>query len=95
METLFGFDDLAPRNQGGLPGASNHPPLLPSDRERVIARIIEINVSASASFLGQFTTEQLALYLEHLVSSQGPRGRDAVWQRPGDSPAVLVAQSAA
>lgn len=95
METLFGFDDLAPRDQGGSAGHS-HPALpLEQDRERVIARLVELNPTATAAFLGQFTTEQLGLYLAHLLSSQAPRGRDAVWQRPGDSPAVLVAHSAA
>ena len=91
METLFGFDDLASGDR--RPGTP--PQLVPSDRERLIARIIELNGTASAAFLSQFQTEQLALYLEHLVSSQGPRGRDAVWTRPGDAPAVLTAASAA
>ncbi len=91
METLFGYDDLAAGSrQPGVPKT-----LVPSDRERVIARIIELNPSASAEFLSQFGTEQLGLYLEHLLSSQGPRGRDAVWLRPGDTPAVLGARSAA
>jgi hypothetical protein len=95
METLFGFDDLAPRDLGGPAGEMPAPTLISRDRESVIGQIIEINSTASASFLGQFTDEQLWLYLMHLVSSQSPRGRDAVWQRPGDSPAVLGAQSAA
>lgn len=91
METLFGFDDLAARRQ---PGES--PKLaVPSDRERLISRLLELNSSASAEFLSQFSTEQLSLYLEHLLSSQGPRGSESAWQRPGDTRAVLAAQSAA
>lgn len=91
METLFGFDDLA-ADSGRPVGAKT---LVPSDRERMIERIIELNGSASSAFLSQFTSDQLGLYLEHLLSSQGPRGRDAVWTRPGDTPAVLAARSAA
>lgn len=93
METLFGFDDLAPRDSGSAEVPAPTP--ISRDRESVIAQIIAANPTATAAFLNQFTDEQLWLYLSHLVASQAPRGREAVWQRPGDSPAVLAAQSAA
>ncbi|MEL6795356.1 MAG: hypothetical protein AAFO89_00880 [Planctomycetota bacterium] len=95
METLFGFDDLAPRDSGGLNGDIPSPTPISRDRKSVIGQIIELNPTATANFLNQFNDEQLWLYLSHLVASQAPRGREAVWQRPGDSPAVLAAQSAA
>ena len=95
METLFGFDDLAPRDSGGVYDDVPAPTPISRDRDSVVRQIIELNPTASAEFLNQFTGDQLWLYLAHLVSSQAPRGREAVWQRPGDSPAFLEARSAA
>ncbi len=95
METLFGFDDLAPRDQGVIDGNMPAPTPIARDRDTVIVQIVGLNPTATPHFLSQFTDEQLWLYLRHLVSSQSPRGRDAVWQRPGDAPAVIFAQSAA
>ncbi|MEO1584445.1 MAG: hypothetical protein AAFR96_07730 [Planctomycetota bacterium] len=93
METLFGFDDLAPATPPAT--ASGPPPSAPGDRETLIDRIIELNPTATAAFLGQFTSEQLALYLDHLLIGQQPRGRDAVWQRSGETPAIVESRSAA
>ncbi|MEM8756150.1 MAG: hypothetical protein AAGF47_00020 [Planctomycetota bacterium] len=92
MHTLFGYDDLAdaPSPMPAAPRLS-----LPGGREAAIERILELNPSASADFLGQFSTEQLALYAEHLTASRGPRGRDAVWTRRGDTPAIVARSSAA
>ncbi|MEM9167774.1 MAG: hypothetical protein AAGB48_12225 [Planctomycetota bacterium] len=91
MQTLFGFDDLAsdhPRNQHG-------PRPAPIGREAAIDRILAGNPSASAAFLGQFSTGQLRLYAEHLTVAAGPRGPDARWIRPGETPAITASRSAA
>ncbi|MGP1271890.1 MAG: hypothetical protein ACTS22_01010 [Phycisphaerales bacterium] len=91
MDTLFGYDDLADQ-----PAQKPAPRLkTPGDRESCIRRIIELNPSATAEFLAQFSAEQLALYLEHLLSAQSPRGRQSVWSRPGDTPAIMLRRSAA
>ena len=91
MDTLFGFDDLA----AGPSRPISAPRLTSSDRGALIGRIMELNASATEAFLSQFSAEQLSLYFEHLVSAQGPRGPEAVWVRPGDTRAVLAAESAA
>jgi hypothetical protein len=56
-----------------------------------VDRIMTINPTAAAEFLARFKSESLANYLEHLVSAQQPRGRGHRWLRPGDSPAIMVA----
>lgn len=58
-------------------------------REQVVDQIISINRSATVEYLAQFEQKSLDVYLEHLLSSQRPRGRDARWDRPGDAPAIM------
>ena len=58
-------------------------------REQVIDRIIEFNRSARVEFLETFDDDRLNHYLEHLVATARPRGRDAVWIRRGESPAIM------
>jgi hypothetical protein len=58
-------------------------------REQVVDRIITINPTATAAFLNRFKQESLSKYLEHLVSASTPRGRNARWERPGDTPAIM------
>lgn len=59
-------------------------------REQVIDRILAINPTAAPDFLNRFGAEHLRLYLDHLVSAQQPRGRDARWVRPRETPAIVV-----
>jgi hypothetical protein len=91
METLFGFDDLA------SPAADPCRRREPGEtcRQAVLRHIVSINPSATPGFLAQFTDEQLDLYLRHLLSAQRPRGRDAVWIRPGETRAISMTRSAA
>jgi hypothetical protein len=58
-------------------------------REQVVDQIISINRSATAEYLGQFERKSLDTYLDHLISSQEPRGRNARWDRPGDAPSMM------
>jgi hypothetical protein len=58
-------------------------------REQVVSQIISINRSATAQYLDQFEQESLDTYLDHLISAQQPRGRNARWDRPGDTPAMM------
>jgi hypothetical protein len=62
-------------------------------REQVVDRIITINPTASVSFLGRFTDRSLGMYLDHLLAALRPRGREARWMRPGDSPAILAREA--
>ena len=58
--------------------------------EQLVSQIISINRSATVEYLSQFKRESLDKYLDHLLASQQPRGRDAHWDRPGDAPAIMV-----
>jgi hypothetical protein len=59
-------------------------------REQVVDRIITINPTASTTFLSKFNEQSLGRYLDHLVATSGPRGRNSRWMRPGDSPAIMT-----
>jgi hypothetical protein len=59
-------------------------------REQVVDRIITINPTASTTFLSKFNEASLGRYLDHLLASSSPRGRNARWMRPGDSPAIMT-----
>jgi hypothetical protein len=58
--------------------------------EQVVDHIISINRSATVDYLKQFKRESLDKYLDHLLESQKPRGRESRWDRPGDAPAIMV-----
>ncbi|MCA9288093.1 MAG: hypothetical protein KDA05_05885 [Phycisphaerales bacterium] len=58
-------------------------------REQVIDRILQFNPSAKIEFLDTFSESSLSHYLDHLVATAAPRGRDAVWVRRGESPAIV------
>jgi hypothetical protein len=91
METLFGFDDLAPTP---LPRRSCADPAdLP--RSGLLEGIMALNPAATAGFLGQFTDAELSLYLRHLCVAAAPRGPESVWVRPGETRAVTMRRSAA
>ncbi len=53
-----------------------------------LQRILELNPRADVAFLSQFRSGPLETYLAHLESAQIPRGPQARWVRPGDSPAI-------
>lgn len=57
-------------------------------REQLIDRILMLNPTASPSFLGGFSPNDLTHYLEHLTVAQEPRGREARWVRTNTSPAI-------
>lgn len=57
-------------------------------REQMIEQIRAMNPGASHEYLERFQTPALSLYLEHLNVTQEPRG--TVWNRPGDTPAILT-----
>jgi hypothetical protein len=63
-------------------------------RESVLAHILELNPSAGEAFLATFTTRELELYRDHLLSAMEPRGPTARWVRPGDMPAICVSEAA-
>ena len=58
--------------------------------QQVVDQIISINRSATVEYLSQFRRESLDKYLDHLLASQQPRGRESRWDRPGDAPAIMV-----
>jgi len=59
-------------------------------RDQVLDEIISINPSATAEFLAQFADELLKKYLDHLLYTQAPRAGSGAWDRPDDSPAIMV-----
>jgi len=63
-------------------------------REKVVDQILTINRSATADYLSQFAEPQLNNYLDHLLNTQNPRGRDSRWDRPGDAPAIMTRRRA-
>ena len=58
-------------------------------RAQLLELIMSLNPTATAVFLSQFTDNRLRGYLDHLTAVQQPRGRDARWQRPAETPAIL------
>jgi len=59
-------------------------------REQTIERILELNPSASAQFLAQFSDERLMMYLERLGYGAAPRGREARWVHRFETGAVIT-----
>jgi len=64
-----------------------------STRTQLIARIRDLNASADARWLAQFSTDALQRYLAHLELTLEPRG--TAWTRPGDTPVVMTRTPAA
>ncbi|MFO0857620.1 MAG: hypothetical protein U0640_09730 [Phycisphaerales bacterium] len=62
-------------------------------RQELIAQILSISPSASADFLGRFTSRQLQAYLDHLSLTQMPRG-GTPWIR-SKAPAVVACKTPA
>jgi hypothetical protein len=63
-------------------------------RRDMIEQIVRINATATADFLNRFADAALQVYLDHLTCTQQPRGRRAVWVRPGDTAAANTATPA-
>jgi len=74
--------------------APNTRPMIPPPdhltHAQAIERIIELNPTATPLFLSQFRAEELRSYLEHLLSAQSPRGREARWRRPEGTRAIVA-----
>lgn len=58
-------------------------------RCQIIDRIMKVNSSATELFLSQFDDDQLRSYLDHLTVANGRRGREARWERRGETPAIV------
>ena len=58
--------------------------------EQAVDRIMAINPTATPAFLAQFRVEELRSYLDHLLSLQRPRGREARWRRPEGTRAIVA-----
>ncbi|MEM7621951.1 MAG: hypothetical protein AAF235_01970 [Planctomycetota bacterium] len=59
-------------------------------REQIIGRILDMNPTAPATFLDQFTTERLGAYHDRLARARRPRGRDSRWLRVAETRAVTM-----
>ncbi|MEZ6243798.1 MAG: hypothetical protein R3B57_12240 [Phycisphaerales bacterium] len=81
MQTLFDLDASQTPDRPA-PGRLN--------RDQVIDHILSINPSAGRRFLEQFESRRLDDYLDRLVATGSPRGREARWVRSGDTPAIEV-----
>ena len=88
------LESSEPSTTDGAPSTGPRTLSLTSDeslsKEQIVDRIIVINPTATGAFLDQFAEPELRSYLEHLDASQRPRGRDATWSRPPNTPAVTV-----
>jgi hypothetical protein len=60
---------------------------------QLITRIHALNPSADLRWLAQFSRESLQQYLDHLETTQEPRGTR--WQRPDGSPVLVTRTPAA
>lgn len=70
-------------------------PSRPGDDSRlshpqILERILAINPAANMRYLSTFRPDMLVDYLDHLIATSQPRGREARWQRRGDTPAILM-----
>lgn len=59
-------------------------------KDQLAAAIMSINPSAAVEFLLSFDIRDLRRYLEHLEMTREPRGRNSIWLRSADTPAVAV-----
>lgn len=57
---------------------------------QILERILAINPAANVRYLSAFRPDMLVDYLDHLIATSQPRGREARWQRRGDTPAILM-----
>lgn len=57
--------------------------------EQLMDWIGSLNPSATPNYLSRFDAGALASYLDHLLSAQEPRGRNAVWVRRAETPAIV------
>jgi hypothetical protein len=64
-------------------------------KSQVIDSILQLNPSAKQEWLERFDVSALRRYLDHLQLALEPRGRDSVWQRDGETPAVVTRRPAA
>ena len=94
-QTLWSSVRVTGANRGGRSQTDSGPELDPGDpraesmsREQMVDRILSINPSATLEFLDQFESEDLHMYLRHLLNAQEPRGPLARWARPNDAPAI-------
>lgn len=65
----------------------------PIARLRIVDEIVTVNPAATREFLAQFSTDRLRDYLDHLRSTDLPRGANSRWIRRGDSPAIVGRES--
>lgn len=61
-------------------------------KSQLIEGIQQINQSAHHDWLSLFDVSALKRYLDHLHWQLEPRGRQSVWIRDGDTPAILTRQ---
>ncbi|MCC7390618.1 MAG: hypothetical protein IT431_17865 [Phycisphaerales bacterium] len=61
-------------------------------RLQLVERIMDRNRSATETYLGTFSDRALTSYLAHLDTVGQPRG--GRWERPGDTPAIVVRETA-
>ena len=57
--------------------------------EQLMLQIQAMNPTATIGYLARFSSRALTLYLEHLQAACEPRGRQACWVRPAETPAIL------
>jgi hypothetical protein len=66
-----------------------------SERFALIQRILELSPTAPTDFLARFEIADLQSYLRHLQVAALPRGRNARWIRPDNTPGIAMSEPAA
>ena len=56
----------------------------------IISAILQLNRSAQPDWLSKFATPALRRYLDHLEVTLEPRGRESIWIRSAETPAVVT-----
>jgi hypothetical protein len=59
-------------------------------KPKIIDEIQQINQSARRDWLDTFATSALCRYLDRLELTLGPRGRQSIWVRHDEGPAVVT-----
>lgn len=87
---VVGLGALGERLEQLLTRPSPMAPALSVEQRRLIEQIRDLAPTLREQQLARFNEEALQLYRDHLLFARAPRGPQARWERPGDTPAMLV-----
>mgnify|MGYP006299139263 CR=1 FL=1 len=59
-------------------------------KDDLITEIVNVNRTADRTWLMTFDEDDLRRYRDNLERTREPRGRDSIWVRSGDTPAIIT-----